>query len=219
MKRKDPGEIRSIEGYYAITSAEVQRVCDVLKEAYGSCEIEINDYEVDGLHELPLIPDVEVKQVKIEGRKKPDGDKDGLRYLFRPGVSVIITEHALLISQTEKYDFTAIGVVTRLAEVFERAKITPEVADSWPTTCKISLSALVAKDVPAVSSSTPPGQPMSAKEGPVAVPVSLLDLDKVAQAVEKSFWKRNKDKIIVGIILAAFTLMGGVVVAALRGCL
>jgi hypothetical protein len=188
MKRKDPGETRSLKGHYAITSAVLQRACDILKEAYGSCEIEINDYELDGLHELPQIPDGEVTQVKILGRRKPT-----------EVVWVTITEHVLSITQVEKYDFTAIGIVARLAEVFERAKITPKVAEFWPATCEISL--------------------MSATEGPVAVPVSLLDLDKVAQAVDKSFWKCNKDKIIVGIILAAFTLVGGIVLAALRGCL
>jgi hypothetical protein len=218
MKRNDPGEIRNIEGHYVVTLALVKRLCGIMNDAFGSFTLYVNDYELEGLHEVPLIPDAEVKKIDIVGRKKPPEGQEWMKNVT-PKVSVYMGEKVLLISQTEKYDFVAIGVVTRVLEVLDKAKVESPKTTPGFATCEISLEGFADQNVPAAPPDAIAVQGTPAAVGAGPVPTSLLDVDKIIQATEKSFWRRNKDKIIVGIILSAVALVGGIILAVVKGWL
>ncbi len=219
MKKKTVEAFIYPEGVFDFYIDDLEKIAEILKDAYGSYDIETTEHELEDVTELSKVPDDSLKSVKLSAPAKPKSNNirntDKLKkyteqydYLGTTGLRLSISsEHGERISLylRNRDEFKAIGTAEKIKEVIERAK-TGSVDEAGLWGCKVTIRSN--RRSPQKASHTAETTPVSVMN-PITVEKinSSVDINSISKPVDiapdrRSYFRRNKDHLI-HILIAA----------------
>jgi hypothetical protein len=169
MKRKRVEDTTYYKGKYVVSLSLIEEIAAILHEAFSSCGIEVDDYELENLGEIPRLKQKDASRILLAGPRKFED------YYRSGGVSVRIDTTFLAISITDKYDYRCLGVKTRLEKLIEKARLPDESQKSYGgTECRIELTPVSVAPIPL----TALGQTGGSTPGVATIDHNLLALQE-----------------------------------------